>query len=278
MTSDGTVRDRPQPDGPWRKNRSPKSRRFVKRANRKVWNPCRMNSRGAPAPDAISMDVLIIEDQHDIAANIWDFLERRGHRVDHAADGASGLTRAMDGRFDVIVLDLGLPRMDGLELCRRLRQAGHGTPVLMLTARDTLDDKLKGYAEGADDYMIKPFELRELEARLRVLRRDRQTAASTSHYGPLRFDAGSLLAWREGKRIPLNRNQGKVLALLLQDAPRIVSHQRLAQALWGDAPFDVARLHDHLYALRALIDKPFAAPLIQSVHGLGYRLLDDDDA
>ncbi len=224
------------------------------------------------------MDVLVVEDQHDIAANIWDFLERRGHRVDHAGDGASGLARAMEGRFDVIVLDLGLPRMDGLELCRRLRQAGRGTPVLMLTARDTLDDKLKGYAEGADDYMVKPFELRELEARLRVLCRDRQPRTGTNEYGPLRFDAASLLAWRDGKRIPLNRNQGRLLALLLQDAPRIVSHQQLAEALWGDAHADAARLHDHLYALRALIDKPFDMPLIHSVHGLGYRLLADDDA
>lgn len=232
-----------------------------------------------PLPASLPMDVLIVEDQHDIAANIWDFLERRGHRVDHAADGSAGFARAMQGGFDVIVLDLGLPRMDGLELCRRLRQAGHGTPVLMLTARDTLDDKLKGYAEGADDYMVKPFELRELEARLQALRRDRQRGTSVSAYGPLRFDAASLLAWREGQRLQLGRSQGVLLEMLLQDAPRIVSHARLAQALGGDAPCSPARLHDHLYALRTLIDKPFAAPLIHSVHGLGYRLLwHDDDA
>ena len=93
--------------------------------------------------------VLVIEDQHDIAANIWDFLERRGHVVDHCADGISGLARAISGGFDVIVLDLGLPRLDGLDLCRQLRAEGHGVPVLMLTARDTLDDKLRGFAEGA---------------------------------------------------------------------------------------------------------------------------------
>lgn len=115
--------------------------------------------------------VLLIEDQHDIAANIWDFLERRGHEMDHCADGASGLARALRGDIDVIVLDLGLPRLDGLELCRRLREAGHGVPVLMLTARDTLEDKLRGYAEGADDYLVKPFAMRELEARIRALRR-----------------------------------------------------------------------------------------------------------
>lgn len=235
-----------------------------------------MNRRMAHDPQM--MDILIVEDQHDIAANVWDFLERRGHRVDHAADGASGLARAMQGRFDAIVLDLGLPRMDGLELCRRLRQAGHGTPVLMLTARDTLGDKLKGYAEGADDYMVKPFELRELEVRLRALCREHKPSTPACEHGPLRFDAASLMAWREGKRIPLNRNQGRLLELLLQEAPRIVSHARLAQRLWGDAPFEVARLHDHMYALRGLIDKPFASPLLHSVHGLGYRLLQADDA
>ena len=126
--------------------------------------------------------------------------------------------------------------------------------------------------------MVKPFELRELEARLRALCRDRQGRAPSTEYGPLRFDAASLLAWRDGKRIALNPKQGRLLELLLQDAPRIVSHQRLAQSLWGDAPFEPARLHDHLYALRTLIDKPFPSPLIHSVHGLGYRLLSDDDA
>lgn len=122
---------------------------------------------------ALGLHVLLIEDEHDIAANIWDFLERRGHVVDHCADGASGLARALRGGFDVVVLDLGLPRLDGLALCRRLREAGHGVPVLMLTARDTLDDKLRGFAEGADDYLVKPFALPELEVRLRALVRHR---------------------------------------------------------------------------------------------------------
>lgn len=128
------------------------------------------------------MKVLIVEDQYDIAANIWDFLERRGYQVDHAGDGMSGLAHVMRDRFDVIVLDLGLPRLDGLELCRRMRQAGQGTPVLMLTARDTLEDKLRGFAEGADDYMVKPFELKELEARLRVLHRQTQSVAARSSW------------------------------------------------------------------------------------------------
>ncbi|MEO6169637.1 MAG: response regulator transcription factor, partial [Lysobacter sp.] len=145
------------------------------------------------------MKILIVEDQHDIAANIWDFLERRGHVVDHAPDGETGLMHALRTAFDVIVLDLGLPRLDGLDLCRQLREAGRGTPVLMLTARDTLDDKLKGFAEGADDYMVKPFELKELEARIRALHRRGQPSAHLPLVtGPLELDLQSLLASREG--------------------------------------------------------------------------------
>src|SRR5690606_17423348 len=138
----------------------------------------RMPASDPVVQPASGIRVLVVEDQADIAANIWDFLERRGYLVDHAADGAAGLARALHGVFDVIVLDLGLPRLDGPELCRRLRDAGHGVPVLMLTARDTLDDKLRGFAEGADDYMVKPFAMRELEARIRVLHRGNLAAGA----------------------------------------------------------------------------------------------------
>lgn len=219
-----------------------------------------------------SLSVLIVEDQRDIAANIWDFLERRGYRVDHCADGASGLARAMQGGFDVIVLDLGLPRLDGLDLCRRLREAGHGVPVLMLTARDTLDDKLRGFAEGADDYLVKPFAMRELEARIRAVHRRRQPATSELAVGDLSFDPGSMIATREGRRIPLTRIQGTLLTALLRNAPNVVSHRRLLDAAWGDDGGMLPALHTQMYELRQQIDKPFAQPLIQSVRGIGYRL------
>jgi DNA-binding response OmpR family regulator len=216
--------------------------------------------------------VLLIEDQHDIAANIWDFLERRGHEMDHCADGASGLARALRGDIDVIVLDLGLPRLDGLELCRRLREAGHGVPVLMLTARDTLEDKLRGYAEGADDYLVKPFAMRELEARIRALRRHTLTGTAL-HFGPLHYDPHSMTATRDGQRMTLTRLQGSILTCLLQAAPRVVTHARLLEFAWGDGGGDVAALQTQVYELRILVDKPFAHALIQSVRGVGYRLV-----
>ena len=217
--------------------------------------------------------VLVIEDQHDIAANIWDFLERRSHVVDHCADGISGLTRALDGGFDVIVLDLGLPRMDGLDLCRKLRAAGNGVPVLMLTARDTLDDKLRGFGEGADDYMVKPFAMHELEARIRALHRRVQRIPTTLAWGGLSYDPATMLATRDGLTVPLTKLQGGILATLLRDAPKVTSQLHLLQAAWGDDGGDAAALHTQVYELRALIDRPFAHAMIQSVRGIGYRLV-----
>jgi DNA-binding response OmpR family regulator len=225
-----------------------------------------------------ALKVLIVEDQHDIAANIWDFLERRGYVVDHAADGVTGLMHAMRNHFDVIVLDLGLPRLDGLDLCRRMRESGRGTPVLMLTARDTLDDKLKGFAEGADDYMVKPFELKELEARIRALHRRGQPPSKPDLVlGPLRLDVDAMLACRENQRIALTRAQALILELLLRRSPAVVSQQALMEQVWGDQGGDAAALHTHMYSLRVLIDKPFASHMLQTVHGIGYRLIAPDD-
>lgn len=237
------------------------------------------------------LDVLLIEDQRDIAANIWDFLERRGHRVDHAVDGVEGLRRALTARFDVIVLDLGLPRLDGLELCRRLRATrGHtaaggapeaatapsaaNVPVLMLTARDTLDDKLRGFAEGADDYLVKPFSMLELEVRIRALhRRQQPVTRELLEVGPLAYNPRAMLATREGRDIPLTLAQSRLLSTLLQDSPNVVPHRQLMRAVWGEDGGDLAALHTHVHALRALVDRPFGVALIHSVHGIGYRLM-----
>ncbi|WP_460457521.1 response regulator transcription factor [Arenimonas alkanexedens] len=219
------------------------------------------------------MHLLVVEDQADVAANLWDFLTARGHRVDHAADGVSGLRMAMAGGYDVIVLDLGLPRLDGLVLCRRLREAGHGVPVIMLTARDQLDDKLKGFEEGADDYLVKPFSLKELEARIGVLsRRGQPMAGAIVSWQGLELDPRAHTARREGQRITLTKAQTRLLDCLMREAPRVVDHDRLARAVWGSEGGESAALHTHIYALRAVLDKPFDHPMIQTVHGIGYRL------
>lgn len=220
-----------------------------------------------------SLHLLIVEDQADVAGNIWDFLSARGHLVDHAADGITGLRMALSGNYDVIVLDLGLPRLDGLILCRRLRAAGHGVPVIMLTARDQLDDKLKGFEEGADDYLVKPFALKELEARIGVLsRRGQPMQGAILNSLGLELDPRAHTVRREGRTISLTKAQTRILECLLREAPRVVEHERLTRAVWGSDGGDSAALHTHIYALRVALDKPFDRPLIQTVHGIGYRL------
>ena len=223
--------------------------------------------------------ILLIEDQRDIAANIWDFLEHRGFVMDHAGDGASGLRMALDGSYDVIVLDLGLPKLDGLDLCRQLRQQQRDTPVLMLTARDTLQDKLAGFAEGADDYLVKPFAMKELEARIRVLRRRRDLAGGNIlRVADLSLDPENHKVERANQSLVLTHAGCVLLELLMRRSPHLVRHGELAQALWGEAGGDIATLHTHLSLLRSVIDRPFATRLLHTVHGFGYRIAESADA
>lgn len=218
-----------------------------------------------------SLSLLFVEDQADLAANLWDFFSRRGHVIDHASDGEAGLRMALAGKYDVIVLDLGLPRLDGLVLCRRLRDAGKGVPVLMLTARDTLEDKLKGFAEGADDYLVKPFAMRELEARIGVLARNGRPASKLVEFAGVEFAPEDLCARRDGTTIGLTLAQARILECLMRHAPSIVDHSRLMRAVWGPEGGDMQALHTHVYALRQALDRPFGHALIHNVHGIGYR-------
>ncbi len=223
--------------------------------------------------------ILLIEDQRDIAANIWDFLEHHGFVMDHAADGVNGLRMAMDGSYDVIVLDLGLPKLDGLELCRALREAHRDTPVLMLTARDTLDDKLAGFARGADDYVVKPFAMKELEARIRALhRRGRLQQGEVLRVADLVLDPVNLSLQRDGRTLVVTRAGFALLEALMRRAPHLVRHAELAHALWGESGGDIATLHTHLSVLRSVIDRPFATKLLHTVHAFGYRVAEDADA
>jgi DNA-binding response OmpR family regulator len=225
------------------------------------------------------MRILVVEDHRDIAENIGDYLTPKGHEIDFAADGVTGLHLAVTNHYDVIVLDLMLPGIDGLSLCRKLREvAKRDTPVLMLTARDQLDDKVEGFRAGADDYLVKPFALKELEIRLEALRR-RSTSALTARVltvGDLEFDPDTQIVKRAGKRLDLNPSLRRLLALLMANTHRVVRRDELEAALWGDDRPDADVLRAHIYALRALIDKPFERKLLHTVHGTGYRLSDDD--
>lgn len=221
------------------------------------------------------MKVLVIEDNRDIAENIADYLEPKGHVLDFAANGQQGLQLAVSQRYDVIVLDIGLPGLNGMELCRRLRlDAKVFTPVLMLTARDQLDDKLEGFKAGADDYLVKPFFVKELEARLEALlkRGDLKAANSVLIVADLQYDLETLRATRGATTLELNPIQRKLLALLMHNSHRVVSREELEEHIWGDALPDNDVLRTHIYNLRAVVDKPFAEKLIHTVHGAGYRL------
>jgi DNA-binding response OmpR family regulator len=224
------------------------------------------------------MRVLIIEDNPDIAANLGDYLEDHGHTVDFAGDGVTGLHLAVVNDFDSIVLDLALPGMDGLEVCRKLRlEAGKDTPVLMLTARDRLEDKLAGFDTGADDYLVKPFELQEVEARLKVLAaRGRRRSRRELKVADLVFNLDTLSVRRGGKEIYLNPIGLKLLQCLMEASPNVVSRADLELEVWGEEMPDSDSLRVHIHSLRSAIDKPFASNMIQTRHGIGYRLVDPD--
>ena len=224
------------------------------------------------------MRVLIIEDNPDIAANLGDYLEDHGHTVDFAGDGITGLHLAVVNEFDAIVLDLALPGMDGLDVCRKLRsEAGKDTPVLMLTARDRLEDKLAGFETGADDYLVKPFELQEVEARLNVLAgRGRRRNSRELKVGDLNYNLDTLNVSRGDEDIYLNPIGLKLLHCLMEASPNVVSRAELEMEVWGEEMPDSDSLRVHIHSLRGAIDKPFDSNMIQTRHGIGYRLVKPD--
>ena len=220
------------------------------------------------------MRILVIEDNEDVAANIGDYLETRGHEVDFAFDGVVGLHLAVTHHFDAIVLDIGLPGIDGLTVCRRIRQdAASDVPVLILTARDTLPDKLEGFEAGTDDYLVKPFSLQELGARVQALaRRGRRPSADVLQIADLELHPSRFEGYRGGKRLELNPTGFRILRLLMEASPRVVRRADLEQELWGDSPPDSDALRSHIYALRRAVDRDFGRPLLHTVHGVGYRI------
>jgi DNA-binding response OmpR family regulator len=227
------------------------------------------------------MNILIIEDNKDIAENIADYFEPLGQTLDFAADGLTGLHLAVTKRFDVIVLDLMLPGMDGITLCQKLRQEGKmNTPVIMLTARDQLDDKLMGFQAGADDYLVKPFSIKELEVRIQALfKRSKTSSADTNLVvADLDYNPETLEAHRSGQKLELNPIQRRLLELLMQNSRRVVTREELEQHIWGDILPDNDVLRTHIYSLRNIIDKPFSQKLLHTIHGAGYRLFEDGES
>ena len=219
--------------------------------------------------------ILLIEDNHDIAAMVGEHLEHEGYEVDYAGDGVTGLHLAVTQDFDVIILDLMLPGMDGLDVCRKLRgEAGKSTPLLMLTARDTLEDKVAGLDAGADDYLVKPFDLEELDARLRAMlrRAGGEVAAEVFRVADLEVNTGTMEVHRRGKELKLTPIGLKLLVALMKASPKVLSKATLEKTVWGDIVPDSDALRSHLYNLRKAVDQPFDRPLLHNIPGMGYRL------
>ena len=226
-----------------------------------------------------SYQILLIEDHRDISSMLVSYFEGRGMAVDYAADGVTGLHLAVSNRYDAIVLDLMLPGLDGLEICHKLRhEARDNTPIVMLTARDALDDRVGGLNHGADDYVVKPFAITELEARLRAqIRRGRGEVAPTRlEVGELVVDPATMRASRAGRDLNLTPTGFKILTTLMRASPAVVTREELERRVWGDVLPDSDTLRSHVYNLRKALDKPFATSMLKTIQSSGYQLLAGD--
>ncbi len=224
--------------------------------------------------------ILLVEDHDDLAATIGAWLESVDFAVDYAADGVIALNLVAENDYDAIVLDLMLPRVNGIRVAEKLRDDGVSTPILMLTARDQLEDKIEGFNAGADDYVVKPFETEELIARLRALiRRARgETGEGQLKVGDLTFDPRLMRVERAGERITLSPTAMRILKILMRESPRVVSREQIENELWGDSLPDSDTLRSHIYNLRKGIDRPFEHKLVHTVQGMGFKLATPEEA
>lgn len=220
------------------------------------------------------MRILVVEDHAPMVASLFAWFEARGHVLDAAPDGITGLHLAVTQPYDVVLLDWMLPRLDGPGVLARLREAGIDVPVLLLTARGELPDKITGFRAGADDYLTKPYALAELEVRIdAVLARTRGgTQRRVLEVADLRLDLGAMQATRGGRVLQLYPAGRKLLEALMRASPDVVPRARLEQVLWGDDPPDGDMLRSHMHELRRGVDAGFPTRLIHTVPRTGYRL------
>lgn len=220
------------------------------------------------------LDVLVVEDDAQLSSVIERALARQGHRVRCVDRGDSAVSLTSAESFDVVVLDVTLPGMDGLTACRRMRELGIDATIIMLTARTQVDDRIAGLDAGADDYLGKPFALRELYARMRATRRRAaRRSGDTLVVGPLTLHLDELACEREGIRIELRAKEAAILEHLMRNHGLVVTRDRLLDAVWHDeADHHSNAIDAQIKRLRARVDRPFATPLIHTVRGVGYRL------
>jgi two-component system, OmpR family, manganese sensing response regulator len=226
------------------------------------------------------MNILLVDDEDELIRPLRRVLEREGYQVDVATDGLAGQRLALEQSYDLLILDWMLPGASGLEICRELRRSGRSTPVLFLTAKDTIDDRVAGLDAGADDYLVKPFELRELLARVRArVRRpggpevsDEPTETAVLQVGGLSLDLANQLADRNGRRIELSDKETQLLAYLMQYPGQLLSHRQIEAQLWGsDRQGNSNVLAAQIRLLRRKVELASEPELIHTVYGKGYR-------
>lgn len=221
-----------------------------------------------------SMNILIVEDHLAIAENIAQYFEPKGYILDFATNGPHGLALALENHYDVIILDLMLPGMDGIEVCQEIRKnASRHVPILMLTARDTITDKVSGFRSGADDYLTKPFSLEELEVRcLALSKRHLLQLDNKISIADLVIDRVNKVAYRNQVKLNLNSMNFNILLILAEAYPKTVTRSELSHRLWGDEPTTSDSLRSHIYQLRQILDKPYESALLKTTHGVGFSL------
>ena len=228
------------------------------------------------SPNINHARILLVEDHKNLALAVGTYLESSGFTIDYAYDGLCGLHLATTQQYDAIILDVMLPGIDGLEICRRLRQDLHlATPILMLTARDQLQDKLTGFQQGADDYLVKPFDMPELEARMVALIRRERGELDEAVYSihDLSLNTRTMQVVRKDHVIHLSPTCLRILRILMRESPSLVTREQLEHELWGELTPDSDTLRSHLYKLRKAIDKPFDQPLLETQQGVGFRIV-----
>lgn len=220
------------------------------------------------------LNLLLVEDDIDLATAVIEYLEMESIQCDSAFNGLAGLNLIESNEYQVIILDLNLPKMDGLEVCKKMRDQGDDTPVLMLTARDSLDDKVTGFNAGTDDYLVKPFAMEELIVRVKALSLRRSGQVSNLKVGDLCLDLINKSAQRGERELKLSPSCFKVLEILMRESPKTVAREKIMQGLWGDEQPDTNSLKVHIYKLRKELEREEGKPLLHTVAGHGFAIRD----
>lgn len=231
-----------------------------------------------PQANRRRLRVLVVEDHKALAENLFEFLGEENYSLDFAYDGLTALHLVSINSYDVIVLDIMLPGLSGLQICERIRNDLQcNTPILFMTARNALQDKESGFLRGGDDYLVKPFDMRELELRIQALSRRGGVGRDEVYAGSICFDTATLTVFLDNKSVELSGANARLFEELMRAYPRFVSHESLSHVVWGVDDIDLHTLRTHIYNLRKLLEETLGHSLIKTLRGRGYRLISPEN-